>query len=224
MSPRPADPRVRSGLLAAARDLFLAKGFAGTGIEEICAKAGVTKGALFHHFDGKDALAAEVLNEWIRAGLGAYSQAAFLREPSAVARVLGYVDFTIELSQEAPIGCLIGGFAQETWSSHPSLRDRCADAFRDWSAGLGAMLEEAKKEARRHRPFNSASVARHFVAIFEGAQILAKAQQSRRPVEEQLLEFRRYLGLLLGLDHADRRKPRRSRSEDQPSKIERKKP
>ena len=45
--------------------------------------AGTTKGALFHHFGGKDDLAAAVLGEWIRAGLGAYSQAAFLREPVA---------------------------------------------------------------------------------------------------------------------------------------------
>ena len=67
MSARPADPRVRSGLLSAARDLFLAKGFAATGIEEICEKAAVTKGALFHHFGGKDDLAAEVPGEWITA-------------------------------------------------------------------------------------------------------------------------------------------------------------
>src|SRR5437762_7376122 len=182
MSPRPANPRVRGGLLSAARDLFLAKGFAATGIEEICETAGVTKGALFHHFDGKDDLAAEVLGEWIRAGLGAYSQAAFLREPSAIARVLGYVDFTIALSREAPIGCLIGGFAQEIWSSHPALRGRCEGAFRDWSGGLAAMLDEAKREAKNHRGFDSAGVASHFVAVFEGAQILAKAQQSKKPV------------------------------------------
>src|SRR2546430_14573729 len=121
MSPRPADPRIRSGLLAAARDLFLAQGFAATGIEEICAAAGVTKGALFHHFETKEALAIEVLGEWTRAGLQAYSNAAFLGAPSAVDRVLGYVDFTIELGRHAPLGCLIGGFAQAISGSHPPL-------------------------------------------------------------------------------------------------------
>lgn len=49
MSPRRADPRIRGGLLAAARDLFLEKGYAAAGVEEICAAAGTTKGALFHH-------------------------------------------------------------------------------------------------------------------------------------------------------------------------------
>src|SRR6266545_2546444 len=110
MSPRRPDPAVRAGLLAAARDLFLARGFAGTGIEEICARAGVTKGALFHHFGGKETLAAEVLAEWTRAGAQAYAAAPFLAAPGAVDRALGYVDFTIELGKHAPIGCLVGTF------------------------------------------------------------------------------------------------------------------
>jgi TetR/AcrR family transcriptional repressor of nem operon len=209
MSPRPADPRVRQGLLEAARDLFLAKGFAATGIDEICTVAGVTKGALFHHFENKDALGAEVLAEWARAGFEVYSRAPFLKETSAVARILGYVDFTIELSSVAPIGCMIGTFAQEISSSHPPLRALCEGAFRDWSAGVAAMLEQARRETKTASHFDSASVAKHFVAVFEGAQILAKAHQSRDVVAEHLRHFRHYLEHLLGVDFA--RTPGRKR-------------
>lgn len=46
----------RASLLAAGRKLFGEAGFADTSIEEIAAYAGVTKGALYHHFAGKDAL------------------------------------------------------------------------------------------------------------------------------------------------------------------------
>ena len=41
------------GALAAARRLFAAQGYAGTSLDAIAAEAGVTKGALYHHFDGK---------------------------------------------------------------------------------------------------------------------------------------------------------------------------
>lgn len=46
----------RAALVAAGRAAFLARGFAGAGAPEICAAAGVTRGALHHHFGDKRGL------------------------------------------------------------------------------------------------------------------------------------------------------------------------
>jgi AcrR family transcriptional regulator len=46
----------RAALIATARRLFADRGFAGVAAEEIVSAAGVTRGALYHHFDGKAGL------------------------------------------------------------------------------------------------------------------------------------------------------------------------
>jgi len=55
--------QTRSALLNAARALFAEKGFAATSRDEIAARAGVTRGALYHHFESKTALALAVVAE-----------------------------------------------------------------------------------------------------------------------------------------------------------------
>lgn len=53
----------RAALVAAARPLFAAKGYAGVGTDELATAAGVTRGALYHQFGGKEGLFAAVYEE-----------------------------------------------------------------------------------------------------------------------------------------------------------------
>ncbi|GAB2612798.1 TetR/AcrR family transcriptional regulator [Streptomyces capparidis] len=55
--------RTRQDLLRAGRSLFAERGYGAVGLAEVVAAAGVTKGALYHHFDGKAALFRAVLEQ-----------------------------------------------------------------------------------------------------------------------------------------------------------------
>lgn len=55
--------QTRGTLLRESRHLFATKGYAAVGLSEIVAAAGVTKGALYHHFDSKFALFRAVLED-----------------------------------------------------------------------------------------------------------------------------------------------------------------
>ena len=80
MTPRKADQSdaTRGALLAAARQLFTERGYAATSTNEIVERAGVTRGALYHHFPAKrdlfravfEQLEAEVADEVARQALG----------------------------------------------------------------------------------------------------------------------------------------------------------
>lgn len=66
----------RTALLATARRLFAAKGYAETGTEEVVAEAGVTRGALYYHFADKRALFEAVVESVAQDVLAAIADAA----------------------------------------------------------------------------------------------------------------------------------------------------
>jgi TetR/AcrR family transcriptional regulator, transcriptional repressor for nem operon len=190
-----ADTRER--LLDAATSLSVEKGFADTTVAEVCDRAELTKGAFFHYFKGKEAMGEAVLDQWIASGNAAFGAAAFNQEADPLDRLYGYIDFSAEQVAAGPCGCLVGIFSQELWQSEPRLRARCEDAFTDWASGLTSLLEEAKTRHAPKASFDARSLAYHFIAVFEGGLILARAHERPEIVEEQLGHFKRYVQSLL---------------------------
>ncbi len=78
----------RAALVAAARRLFGEHGFAATSLDEIVAEANVTKGALYHHFQGKEDLFGAVYEE-VQHEVSDQVVAEFLRPDPWEALVLG---------------------------------------------------------------------------------------------------------------------------------------
>jgi len=81
----------RGALVTAARTLFAEHGYSGIGTEEIVRQAGVTRGALYHHFSGKEDLMRAVLHDLSRE-LAETSAAAALKETDQWRQILAAVD------------------------------------------------------------------------------------------------------------------------------------
>ncbi|MEV6219946.1 TetR/AcrR family transcriptional regulator [Nocardia sp. NPDC051833] len=76
----------RRVLVAQSRRLFAAKGYAAVGLSEIVSASGVTKGALYHHFDSKAELFRAVLTE-VQQEVGEQVAAAADAEPDPWAQL-----------------------------------------------------------------------------------------------------------------------------------------
>ena len=74
-APRRRRKEARPGeLTAAALELFVEKGFAATRLEDVAARAGVSKGTLYLYFDSKESLFRAVIEEGMVASLSAAEQ------------------------------------------------------------------------------------------------------------------------------------------------------
>jgi AcrR family transcriptional regulator len=77
----------RQLLISVARELFTERGYAATSIEDIIQRAGVARGALYHHFSGKDALFRSVYDAvQAETASGVMAAALAVREPWAAVR------------------------------------------------------------------------------------------------------------------------------------------
>lgn len=92
----------RGALVAAARELFAERSYANVATEEIVKRAGVTRGALYHHFADKEDLLRAVLHE-LSQELAEVSAAAALEETDQWRQILAAVDAFLDACTDPAI-------------------------------------------------------------------------------------------------------------------------
>src|SRR5262249_49685158 len=83
----------KAKILDAAVSVIRAKGYAATTVDDLCAAAGVTKGAFFHHFKSKEDLAIAAAAYWSERARELFGAAPYHDHADPLARFLGYIDF-----------------------------------------------------------------------------------------------------------------------------------
>ena len=136
--PRRAKPRAREDLLQASFALIRERGYSRTSVDELCAAAGVSKGAFFHHFRSKDALAVAALDRWSEVSTALFQAAPYHEHRDPLDRVLGYLDFRKGLlkGEVVQFTCLAGTMVQEVYATHAEIREACDASISGHAATL----------------------------------------------------------------------------------------
>jgi TetR/AcrR family transcriptional repressor of nem operon len=197
---RPQLPKAgaRQKLLAAALVLVRQRGYSSTSVDELCAHAGVTKGAFFHHFPSKDALAVAAANHWSALTDAFFETAPFHQHSDPLARVLGYLDCRKALlkGEIAEFTCLVGTMVQEVYETNPEIRAACEASIIGHAASVEADIGAAMRRYRIRAAWTAESLALHTQAVLQGAFILAKAKGGAAIAAASIDHLRRYIELL----------------------------
>lgn len=190
-----AQSESKTKFLDAALHVIRAKGYEATTVDDICEAAGLTKGSFFHHFESKEELALTAAGHFATMAESLFAAAPYRQAADPLDRVLGYVDFRASLMRgELPdFTCLLGMMVQETYETHPAIREACDRHISAHAKTVESDLAEAKQRYAPQAPWEPESMALFTQAVIHGAFILAKAKQGPEVAVECLTHLRRYL-------------------------------
>jgi TetR/AcrR family transcriptional regulator, transcriptional repressor for nem operon len=190
----------RDKLLDVATTTIRAKGFAATSVDDLCAGAGVTKGAFFHHFKSKEALGVAAAERWSENADALFGDAPYHAHADPLARFLGYLDYrkAILKGSLAEYTCLVGTMVQEAYETHPPIREACERSFLNHIGRLEPDIAEAMRKYGIKGDWTAESLALHTQVVLQGAFILAKATGGAKAAADSIDHLRRYVELLFG--------------------------
>jgi TetR/AcrR family transcriptional repressor of nem operon len=198
------DPeRTRERLLQAAFREVHRSGFQSAGIDTILAATNVTKGALYYHFDSKEALGYAIVEEIIAKLVRDRWLRPLLSDGQPIDILIGIVRRIPVRPADVRAGCPLLNLAQEMSPLDEQFRKRLKRIFLAWQEGVATLLRKGQSQGTVRRDLNPDAAASFLIAMVEGYVSLAKNAQDAKVWE---VGIRNIVGWLKSL-----RAPRQSR-------------
>jgi len=199
----------KTKILDAALQVIRATGYSATTIDDICLAAGLTKGSFFHHFKSKEELALAAAGHFAAMADGLFAQAPYRALDDPLDRLLGYVDFRKSILQGSlpEFTCLLGTMVQETFESHPAIRQACYAYISAHAAEVAKDIAEAQRRYAPNAAWSAEGLGLYTQAVIQGVFILAKAKGGPEVAAECLGHLRRYLEMLFDQPEPKEEKP-----------------
>jgi AcrR family transcriptional regulator len=197
--PRRKGDDTRERILAVAEAAVLAKGFAGTSIDEIIAEVGITKSGFFYHFKDKSELAKGmmlrylsqdrvVLDELFRRGDDLHSD--------PLHGFLVGLKLFAEMFADLPVahpGCLAASFAYQDQLFNRDIRALNADGILAWRKRFRERFEIIAALYPPKQPLDVDALADMAATLVEGGLILGRMLNDSSVLPKQILLYRDFV-------------------------------
>lgn len=194
--------RTRALLLQAASEEIHRSGYRSADLDAILTAAGVTKGALYHHFDNKEALGYAVVDEIIASSVHQKWVQPLQDAENPIDVLIRIVQSESVKREDVQRGCPLLNLANEMSGIDEGFRRRTAKLFRAWHDAVAGALREGQKRGLVRNDINVNETATFLIATYEGYVVLGKNSQDPRTMQSGQ---RRVTGQINSLRTAQRR-------------------
>ena len=190
----------------AAKSLVLDNGFGGTTVDAVIEKAGVSKGAFFHHFSSKAELGYTLVKRYAEGDAEHLEETLDKAEglsDDPLRQLLIFVKLfeqEMETLEEPFPGCLYASYLQQSGLFGEEILELIRESMLNWRTRVGEKLDQIVKIHEPQKEVDLESLADMLLVIFEGAYILSQSLQESKTVARQLSHYHSYLQLLF--DHS----------------------
>lgn len=175
----------REQLLDAGLRVMFRLGYAGTGVRDIVAEAGVAQGSFTNHFRSKEAFAAEVLERYfvhVRALVVTALDDDKVPPRERLRQYLEIITGRLEADQWHR-GCLIGDFSAEMPGQSENFRARLAEIYTTWRQPFARCIKAAQDQGRIADDFAPDELADFLLSSWQGAMLRMKVERDPKPLE-----------------------------------------
>ena len=174
---------MRRRVLDVAAAAFQSRGYHATSTHEIMREAGVTGGALHHHFPTKKSLGLAVIRERVAQAVEATWIAPVRATRSAAEGILAAFDAIAASVDERGriLGCPLNNLAIELALADPDFQAAVGEIFAGWRKAISDALRTEKAGGRM--PLDPDDLGTLVVASYSGAMAMAKAGQTSEPLK-----------------------------------------
>jgi len=179
-APRPRNPeRTRQRLLQAAFREVYRYGFQSAGVDTILAATNVTKGALYYHFESKEALGYAIIEEVVAKLTRDRWMLPLQRseEKDPIDALIGIVRAIPHRPRDVKSGCPLVNLTQEMSQLDEQFRKRLERIFHAWQEGIAMALRRGQSQGTVRRDLVPEETASFLIAMVEGYEVLAKNAQ-----------------------------------------------
>jgi TetR/AcrR family transcriptional repressor of nem operon len=191
-------------ILAAAEALVFERGFAGTSLDEIIERVGVTKGAFFYHFKSKADLARGIVERFAREEQQLFidmseRSAALADDPLQEVLLFFklFEEFVDGLANPLP-GCIFATYTYESEQFDQEIHDLIRKELDDWGVIYEGKFEKLIGSRPPRIPITARELAEAAMCLVQGGILLGRIYNDPKLLVRQSAQFRNYLQLLFG--------------------------